>query len=319
MMTNTTVVDNIRPVLHVAFGVDANYFMGMGVAIVSVLENNRLQPFIFHVFIPSISTEQAEKLREIESLYSTIIEVNIIDHAIFDEFADFSTFAQYSSAIFTRLLIAGTLKGITDKVLYLDADIVCQGDLTELLSIDMDECVAAVVGDVGSIAEMQVNTMRLAGQKYFNSGMLYINVDKWVDENVWHRSVKEILASDKTFLFPDQDALNIVLDQKTKFIDARFNFIYDLFSETPTGKKIPTDAVFIHFVGRLKPWHNWCCNPANALFLKYKALSPWANADLHPPKNYKEMRMYAQGLSKIGRHKEGAIWYCKFIVNKFFP
>ena len=319
MMMNTTVVDNIRPVLHVAFGVDANYFMGMGVAIVSVLENNRLQPFIFHVFTSSISTEQAEKLREIESLYSTIIEVNIIDHAIFDEFADFSTFAQYSSAIFTRLLIAGTLKGVADKVLYLDADIVCQGDLSELLSIDMNECVAAVVGDVGSIAEMQVNTMRLAGQKYFNSGMLYINVDKWVAENVWQRSVKEILASEKTFLFPDQDALNIVLDKKTKFIDSRFNFIYDLFSETPTRKKIPTDAVFIHFVGRLKPWHNWCCNPASALFLKYKALSPWANADLYAPKNYKEMRMYAQGLSKIGRHKEGAIWYCKFIVNKFFP
>ncbi|MBC7488760.1 MAG: UDP-glucose--(glucosyl) LPS alpha 1,3-glucosyltransferase WaaO, partial [Glaciimonas sp.] len=161
--------------------------------------------------------------------------------------------------------------------------------------------------------------LQLAGKKYFNSGMLYINVDKWIEEDIWHKSVKEILASGKVFSFPDQDALNIVLDQKTKFIDARFNFLYDLFGETVTGKKIPKDAVFIHFVGRLKPWHSWCCNSSNALFLKYQALSPWVNVPLYGPKNYKEIRMYAQGLIKTGQRRQGMKWYLKFILNKFFP
>ncbi|MBC7489337.1 MAG: glycosyltransferase, partial [Glaciimonas sp.] len=136
---NISVVNDSRPILHIAFGVDANYFMGMGVAIVSIMENNRCYTLIFHVFIPSISPDQASKLREIESKYQTVIEVNIIDHSIFDEFADFSAFTQYSPAIFTRLLIADALNGITGKVLYLDADIICQGDFAGLLSIDMDE------------------------------------------------------------------------------------------------------------------------------------------------------------------------------------
>lgn len=316
---STSVVGDICPPLHIAFGVDANYFLGMGVAIVSVLENNRHQPFVFHVFAPSISDDHAGKLREIEAKYQTVIQVKIIDQSIFDEFADFSNFGQYSAAIFTRLLIAGALKGVTDKVLYLDADIVCQGDVAALMAVEMDDCVAAVVGDVGSIAEKQATTLHLASGKYFNSGVLYINVDKWAADDIWHKAVKAILASDKSFSFPDQDALNIVLDGRVKFIDPRFNWIYDLFGETTTNKKIAKEAVFIHFVGRLKPWHNWCCNPSNALFLKYQALSPWANVALYGPKNYKEMRMFAQGLTRTGQRRQGMIWYFKYLLNKFYP
>ena len=305
--------------LHIAFGVDTNYFLGMGVAIVSVLENNRGQALVFHVLTPSISDENAARLREIESRYQTTIKVQIIDASIFQEFADFPSFSQYSAAIFTRLLIAGTLHDVTDKVLYLDADIVCQGSVAELMAIDIDDCVVAAVGDVGSIAQKQVATLQLASRQYFNSGMLYINVKNWMASDVWHHAVEAILASGKKFSFPDQDALNIVLDGRAKLIDSKFNWMYDLFGETASGKKIDPNAVFVHFVGRLKPWHDWCCNNSNSLFFKYQALSPWAGIALYPPKNYKEMRMFSQGLRKTGERMRGAAWYGKYLLNKFFP
>ncbi|KAF3999960.1 glycosyltransferase family 8 protein [Glaciimonas immobilis] len=317
VMDNTGPVD-AGPIFHVAFGVDANYFLGMGVAIVSVLENNRSQSFVFHIFTASIMDDHSAQLREIEKKYRTVILVKLIDPTIFDEFADFTSISQYSAAIFMRLLIAGSLKGIADRVLYLDADIVCQGDLTELMSIELGDNIAAVVGDVGSIAEMQVAKLGLTGGRYFNSGMLYIDVNRWCAENIWHKAVQAILSSDKSFLFPDQDALNKVMDGRVKFIDAKFNWLYDLFAETASKNNPPPNAVFIHFVGRLKPWHSWCCNSAKDIFLKYQALSPWANAPLYGPKNYKEIRMFAQGLLRTGNRMQGILWYIKFIINKFF-
>lgn len=305
--------------LHIAFGVDSNYFLGMGVAIVSVLENNRDQVLVFHVLTPSISDENAARLQQIEARYQTVINVRIIDPSIFDEFADFPSFSQYSAAIFTRLLIAGALHGVADKVLYLDADIVCQGSIAELLAIDISDCVVAAVGDVGSIAENQIATLKLSSRQYFNSGVLYINVDNWMASDVWHHAVNAILASSKNFSFPDQDALNIVLDGRAKIIDSKFNWMYDLFGETASNKKISGDAVFVHFVGRLKPWHDWCCNPSNSLFFKYQSLSPWAGVALYPPKNYKEMRMLSQGLRKTGKWRQSTVWYAKYLLNKFFP
>ncbi|PFH10911.1 UDP-glucose:(glucosyl)LPS alpha-1,3-glucosyltransferase [Collimonas sp. PA-H2] len=317
MTSSTNSAANASQPLHIAFGVDTNYFLGMGVAMVSVLENNRGQALIFHVLTPSISDENAARLRQLETRYGTEIKVHIIDPSIFDEFAVFPSFSQYSAAIFSRLLIAGTLQGVADKVLYLDADIVCQGSVTELMAIDIDDVVVAAVGDVGSIAEKQIASLQLSHQRYFNSGVLYINVDKWMASDVWHGAVKAILGASKKFSFPDQDALNIVLDGRVKIVPPKFNWMYDLFGETSSGKKIAKEALFIHFVGRLKPWHNWCCNPENQLFLKYKAISPWADAVLYPPKNYKEIRMYSQGLRKSGRQLQGWLWYAKFVLSKF--
>jgi len=305
--------------LHIAFGVDSNYFLGMGVAIVSVLENNRDQDLVFHVLTPSISDENAARLRQIEARYQTVINVRIIDPSIFDEFANFPSFSQYSAAIFTRLLIAGALHGVADKVLYLDADIICQGSIADLLAIDISDCVVAAVGDVGSIAANQVATLQLSSRQYFNSGMLYINVNNWMAIDVWHHAVQAILASGKKFSFPDQDALNIVLDGRAKIIDSKFNWMYDLFGETASNKTIAGDAVFVHFVGRLKPWHSWSCNPSNSLFFKYQDLSPWAGVALYPPKNYKEIRMFSQGLRKTGKWGQSTVWYAKYLLNKFFP
>ncbi|MQR00165.1 glycosyltransferase family 8 protein [Glaciimonas soli] len=306
------------PVLHVAFGADGDYFLGMGVAIVSVLENNRNVSFIFHVFTPAMTEENQRKLREIEATYQTVIDVKIIDPSIFNEFADFPSIGQYSPSIFTRLVIPAALQGVTDKVLYLDADIICQGSIEGLQSIDIDDCILAAVAEAGDIVGEQIEQLHLQHGHYFNSGVLYINVKNWIANDVWQESVKTILASEKKFCFPDQDALNIVLDGQVKFLPSIYNLMYDLFFETKTDRRIAQEVVCIHFVGRLKPWHTWCCNSANQVFLKYKALSPWADAPLYPPKNYKEMRMYAQGLNKTGHQLQSLKWSLRYLWNKYF-
>jgi UDP-glucose:(glucosyl)LPS alpha-1,3-glucosyltransferase len=308
---------------HIAFGVDTYYFRGMGVTMTSVIENNPGVNFVFHVFAFTISDDNRNRLRQLEAKYGVTVNIHIIDPSVFDECAKFPSFAHYSAAIFTRLLIPGTLKGVTDKVLYLDSDILCLGSIAELISMDLRDDIVALIHDNGEeTVRNQCERLKLREKKYFNSGVLYINIDNWLANDITPIAMRTILESEQRFMFPDQDALNIVLDGRARFIDGKFNFQYNLDNCLKAGdpRMSPVgDAVFVHFTGRVKPWHDWSLHEAKSLFVKYQSLSPWADIPLDAPRNYKEMRMFSQFLAKQGRSAYAALWYLKYLVTKFSP
>jgi UDP-glucose:(glucosyl)LPS alpha-1,3-glucosyltransferase len=305
---------------HIAFGVDAPYFRYMGVTITSVVENNPGIPFVFHVFAFSVSDDHRSRLRQLEARYGVTIQLHIIDSAIFREFATFSSFSQYSPAIFTRLLIPGALKGATDKVLYLDADIICVGSIAELRALDMSNTIAAAVSDhAETTVKRQVVALNLRHQCYFNSGVLYMHVDNWIANNITEQVMRTIIETDKKLTLPDQDALNIVLDGRAVFIDEKWNFRYNLEAVLNDGGKCmgpDGEGVFLHFTGRVKPWHDWNLHESTSLFVKYQSLSPWAGTPLDPPKNYKEMRMFSRFLFKQGQFCDSVVWYFRYLAKK---
>lgn len=306
---------------HIAFGVDSHYFRGMGVAIASIIANNPGFDFVFHVFAFTVSEDNRKRLRQVAARHGVTVEIHIVDRAVFGEYAKFPDFAQYSAAIFTRLLIPGALRGITDKVLYLDSDILCLGSIMELISMDLDDDVVALIHDNGpETVKTQCERLRLREMRYFNSGVLYINIENWIANDISGKTMRTILGSGRTFMFPDQDALNIVLDGQAKFIDGKWNFQYNLDNHLKAGNLRMCDVgapVFVHFTGRVKPWHDWSMHEAKALFVKYQSLSPWADMQLDPPGNYKEMRMASRYLLKQGRIAHAALWYMRYLMTKF--
>jgi UDP-glucose:(glucosyl)LPS alpha-1,3-glucosyltransferase len=308
---------------HIAFGVDTHYFRGMGVTMTSVIANNPGVDFVFHVFAFTVSEANRERLRQMEARYGVTVNIHIIDPSVFGEYAKFPSFAQYSAAIFTRLLIPAALQGVTDKVLYLDSDILCVGSIGQLISMDLSDSIVALIHDSGEeTVRNQCERLKLREKRYFNSGVLYINIEKWIANDITPSTMRTILESDRKFMFPDQDALNIVLDERAKYIDGKWNFQYNLDNFLKAGDfrmRQLGEGVFIHFTGRVKPWHDWSLHEANALFLKYQSLSPWSDVPLDAPKNYKEMRMFSQLLARQGRIAPAALWYAKYLVTKFSP
>lgn len=306
---------------HIAFGVDAPYCRYMAVTITSVIENNRDIPFVFHVFTFSVTDEQRRKLRLLEEKYGTTIRIHIIDSSVFREFSAFPSFSQYSKAIFTRLLIPEALKGIATEVLYLDADILCTGSIAELRSMDLNDKIVAVVSDhAETTVKNQCSALALTHHRYFNSGVLYIHIDNWIAHEVTRQAMRIILESGRKLSFPDQDALNVVLDGRATFIDEKWNFRYNLeavLKDGGTRMGPDGEGVFLHFTGRVKPWHDWSLHEARSLFSKYQSLSPWADTPLDAPKNYKEMRMFSRFLVKQGRMLDGTAWYMRYLGNKF--
>lgn len=302
---------------HIAFCVDNHYFRSMGATMTSIIDNNPGVHFTFHVLAFAVSDSHRERLQQLEKKFNVSTRLHIIDPAIFQKFTHFIEFSYYSLSIFSRLVIPTLLQGVTDKVLYLDADILCVGRVDELMQMDISNDIAIVVPDAEETTRRRCAALQLRHPRYFNGGVMYMNVDNWIRNNITDEAMQALLQLGKKLRFNDQDALNIVLDGRARFVDKKWNYIYDLIYDLDRNNRRMRpvdDAVFIHFAGAVKPWADWSGHDSRALFVKYHALSPWADMPLdEAPRNSREMRMQSRFLMKRGQLVDGVRWYLKYL------
>jgi lipopolysaccharide biosynthesis glycosyltransferase len=297
---------------HIAFGVDANFVRPMGVTITSLLMNNRDENLIFHIFVNSIHEVDVNRLKELVTSYKTTINLYYIDETVFDQMP---TNWHCSHAIYNRFLLAKALYGVADRVLYVDADIVCVGKIRELIDIEMGEHVIAVVQEKETVfIQKQIEKLKLRHGKYFNAGVLCIDINKWEENDVTNKALELLIENYERFNLLDQDALNVILDGKVKFISSKWNFMCNLEKKI---KEIPSDTVLIHYTSREKPWHRWCFHPLAATFTKYARESLWRDVPLDSePRSYKEMKMLGRALLHEKDFVHSIYWYYKYAQEK---
>nr|WP_208913881.1 glycosyltransferase family 8 protein [[Haemophilus] ducreyi] len=109
---------------------------------------------------------------KLRKLNSEIIDIKVTN----DTIKNFKTYSHISSdTTFFRYFISDFIE--QDKVIYLDADIVVNGSLTELYQTDISNYFLAAVKDIIS-EKIYVNN------HIFNAGMLLINNKKWREHNI---------------------------------------------------------------------------------------------------------------------------------------
>jgi lipopolysaccharide biosynthesis glycosyltransferase len=137
----------------------------------------------------------------------------------------------YPMNVYMRLFIPSFIPKNVTKVIYLDVDMIVQSDISSLWNTDLGNSVVAaaadpiirVVGDFGGI-ENYADLGLDAKTKYFNSGLLIINIHKWLGFNI-AESVIACINSNKRFVkFADQYGLNVVLADKWKELEPLWNF-----------------------------------------------------------------------------------------------
>lgn len=117
----------------------------------------------------------------------------------------------------------------------------------------------------------------------------------------------------------DQDALNIVLKDKVKYIEPKYNFLANIsLKYNKNLQNVPTDTIFIHYHGFNKPWYEWCFHHLARYFRDYKEISPWKNEPWDKcPTKYRQMRLYAKFYIKNGNFIKAMYWIIRSILKKY--
>lgn len=306
---------------HIVFCVDNNYCRAMGATIASIIANNPEQPFTFHVLAFEISAEHQRRIKQLEQMYPLVrTQLHLLELASFDQFAHFLGHSHYSLSIFTRLMIPAVLRGQSARVLYLDADILCVGQLDAMIALDISADIALVVPDAPVTLRRRVAALNLPKREYFNSGVMLINIENWIQHDITAATIDILLNGKKEMRFPDQDALNIALNGRARYLSPRWNYLYDLIHDlnlNQTAMRPVGNAVLIHFAGSVKPWTDWSGHDVRLMFRRYLDLSPWAEMGLDAqPKNTKEMRMHSRFLWRQGKPLQSLQWFIRYLRKR---
>lgn len=308
--------------LHIAFAVDEHYVQPMGVNIASILAHNPDLDMIFHVFCIELSTDHQDRLQHLAQQSGKTIHIHPLPSL--PALTEPEHSGHYSQAIHLRLSIPQALAPITDRVLYLDADMLCLGEISKLAQLDLSEVTVAAVRDFNALSmRTRLSYQHCTLRDYFNAGLLLINIPRWLEQRVSERTLDKMLNPTLKLKYRDQDALNLILDAQVRVLDSIWNHQCPLTRSLRKAQlelDAPADTRFIHFIGPLKPWRSWNPHASRALFVQYQSQSPWAGLDLDDHFSERERYVYTRfmyrTLFRQRRYLQGMRWYLRFRALK---
>ena len=228
----------------------ANYLWGAAVTVRSALETCS-ETLNIYVISVDLSTEDKQQLVSSWQT-SNLGQLKFFDFNL-DQLTGFrTTMLVKSTSSYARFFIPDYLEGVS-RCIYLDTDLIICSDLTALQNLDLHGKSTACVIDGGiSTPDQQQrlqNKLKLANpQRYFNSGVIVIDLDAWRLREIQFKVLK--IAKEQHDLLDqmDQDALNMALADDWLTLDPKWN--------TSKGKASAdfSDGI-IHFLGKVKPWH----------------------------------------------------------------
>ncbi len=127
----------------------------------------------------------------------------------------------YPLNILARLFIPHFIPSYIQRIIYFDVDMIMLDDITNLWHIDIGENIIGAISDtigldakdktladgIANYAELGLNP----ALKYFNSGLLIIDVDKWKQHDITAKTLR-VISENKTYAkLSDQYGLNVTL------------------------------------------------------------------------------------------------------------
>ena len=276
-------------ITNIVFATDKNYIQHLCAALISLLENNNDMVFDIYILSSGMSKTSLNRINSISNSYHCTINYITISDELFVEHAIAHPF--YPKGIYYRLLIPELID--KDKVLYLDCDIIVNGSIKELYNIDLKDYYVGAIEDPGFDRHDQLRMNKSA--KYFNSGIMLINLAKWKNTGLQKKVIEFIENNPDSIWFPDQCGLNSIINgqwisvplkynQQTSIFSESFEEMFDCFTKDEL-KEAKINPVIVHYTGGSKPWHSTNKHPYKYLYWKYLKMTPYRHAiysDLRP-------------------------------------
>lgn len=312
-------MDNNNSIINIAYCTDANYLEYVAVSIMSVIMNNPGQALSFFVFVYDVTDEEINKLRST----SDKIQVINIDKEEIEKYDNDFAIKHLNRSTYMRLAVPRLLKDKVENFIYLDADTLCFDKLNDINNIDINDVICAVSHDSLDIHDTKnAKRLGLSTDYYFNAGFLYINVTNWLKYDIEHKANTVLFEQGKSLPYFDQDALNIAMDGNVKFIDSRWNFLFNWFTDEQKDSYFFQKDILpriIHFTGGRKPWYKEHTGLSQQLYLFYHHFTPWRNTPMRsyaPRMRPTDFRVYSRQEAKKGNYCASLKWYLKYLKTK---
>ena len=203
-----------------------------------------------YVMYTSLSKENLEKIETFmkDSNYGRVISLSINDKDFLSSLSD------RLRNIFLKLYAPFAVKNSVDKILYLENDLICTGDISPLYETEFEG--NAIVGVEHLFEESKKELYKDLEFKddytYINDGVLLIDVKKYTSLFT-KRAIDLYIIDNKDDLpYKAQDAINKLFGDKIKIVSDTFNYQINQVLDD----ELRFDTVLVNYCGYLKPWES---------------------------------------------------------------
>ena len=236
--------------MNIAFCINNTYADKAAVVMTSVLENHPDAQVRFYIFSSDLSAENLLMLQKLQTKYKnfTVQKVNVPQQA----FNNLHLNIEYISVeTYYRYLIADLLPDL-DKILYLDADLIIDKNISDFYNTDLGNYyLAGTEGLYVTESGHKPNIGLTDNDTYINAGVLLMNLKQMRQNKLGSKLLEATQELQNKIKYQDQDIINIVCKGKILTADSIYNFTQHNIKREKS--KIKT-ARIIHYTGRKKPW-----------------------------------------------------------------
>lgn len=256
----------------IVFTINDSYAIHCCTTIVSILENNKWATFDFYIITDKFSDKNEQAINKCITKYnnSNKLFIKTVDIKIFENLKNNITYI--SPHTYIRFIIADVLSDIK-KALYLDADLIINGDLYDLWNTGLNKYICAGAKDLYVEKSQYKYTIGMdSDDVYINAGVLLLNLEEMRKQKISGKLFDTAANRLHELSFQDQDIINLTLRKQILQISNKYNY-----TSEDAINATAENPVIIHYTGRIKPWNiaEKCRNKFRHLYFTYLNKTPY--------------------------------------------
>lgn len=280
--------------MNIVCTIDNNYIRHCAVMLRTLRDENPDAPINLTIVHDALEpTERARLARYLGAFLPSVSFIQINPELL----EGFPVYGHVTVATYFRLLLPAILPWGMQKVIFMDCDMIVTDSLGPLWDFPLEGRPLAAVTD----RSQEENCQRVGlgeGHRYFNAGVLLIDLEQWRRQDVLGRGLAFAAANPHRIEYWDQDVLNHLFEGQWRPIDPKWNALPHIWGLNPQigddlsaldeqERAAREHPAVVHFAGagRTKPWNHHCRHPWKTRYREVQRRTPWSSVPLEdsPP------------------------------------
>lgn len=269
--------------MNIMISINREYMKYACIMLMSLKEHHRDVLLSVYILHNELTDEDFQKMDEVIGSEGIELIPVFIPKGIVEDFQ----IGEWPEEAAYRLLVADLFGGSLERILHLDVDILITGDISEFYNTSFEDNYLVACDDFLSDEERRQKCRRFGkdeGTCLFNSGVLLFNISKLSEDGFYYAVYADILKKYPNIQieYPDQDLLNLLFCDKTKYMDKiKYNYIplackkndKEHFYDSP--EELKRNCSIIHMISGTKSWVNGIRMAADDLWWEYAKRTPF--------------------------------------------